>query len=182
MVWFFHVLGLYVLSTLYVQEETFQQITPACTYWWLSARLLYHYTNALEILQSCTKLIPSVQCILSYIWTLVPEAGISNCIPQYSVGSNCSSLPDINASVTKVLICDLTSQPIQYPTEICMWSVYSILAFCTYYVLALWRSKSISWSWWSRTNISSWSEHAAYENHSCPCYSSRESITWVMAV
>ena len=36
---------------------------------------------------------------------LVFQAGISNCIPQYHVGCNYLSLPEIPASGTKVLIC-----------------------------------------------------------------------------
>ena len=35
----------------------------------------------------------------------VSQAGISNCIPQYSVGCNYLSLPEIPDSGTKVLIC-----------------------------------------------------------------------------
>ena len=47
---------------------------------------------------------------LTYIWGLqcqkqVSQAGISNYIPQFTVGCNYVSLPEIPASATKVLIC-----------------------------------------------------------------------------
>ena len=63
------------------------------------------------------KLPPSYRCLLqssfqfisSHIWgrrseKQVSQAWISNCIPQYTVGCNYLSLPEIPASGTKVLI------------------------------------------------------------------------------
>ena len=38
----------------------------------------------------------------------ISQGGVSNCIPQYSVGCNYLSLPEIPASGTKVLIFDVT--------------------------------------------------------------------------
>ena len=53
---------------------------------------------------SCDALIPG------YKWGLwcqkqVSQAGINNCIPQYSLGCNYSSMPEIPPSGTKVLKC-----------------------------------------------------------------------------
>ena len=45
----------------------------------------------------------------------VSQAEISNCIPQFSVGCNYLSMPDIPASYTKVLICAYTDQ---IPTKV----------------------------------------------------------------
>ena len=52
---------------------------------------------------------PSMASIQTQIWGLwrqkqVSQAGISNCIPQSTVGCNYLSLPEIPASGTKVLI------------------------------------------------------------------------------
>ena len=45
----------------------------------------------------------------------VSQAEISNCIPQFSVGCNYLSLPEIPASCTKILICAYTNQ---IPTKV----------------------------------------------------------------
>ena len=83
--------------------------------------MLLHFQYEIKHIQSL-KLSRPVLNMMTQLWgmvlvsssylvhmrTLVPEVGISgrisNCIPQYSVGCNYLSLPEIPASGTKVLI------------------------------------------------------------------------------
>ena len=106
------------------QAITWPTVPGHCWCWWymfvyIIGRVLA-CANNVTLWVICTE--PHANS-MPYIWGLwcqkqVSQAGISNCIPQFTVGCNYLPLPEIPVSGTNVLICGLLPWALLGPVQI----------------------------------------------------------------